>query len=95
MFEIKKGNNKFYFTDESNKQIGVITYKPDNGNFVVEHTFVSPQYRSQGLAAKLVDAMVEYSREQNKKIIPVCSYVLSKFQNNEAEYGDVWERKKD
>lgn len=92
MFIVNKGNNKFFITDEKKEQIGVITYFSDDNRFVVDHTFVDPQYRNEGLARKLLDALVEYSRRQKKKIIPKCSYVLTTFKRNESEFEDVWEK---
>ncbi len=39
------------------------------------HTFVNEDYRGQGIAAKLVDALIEYCTAERLSIIPVCSYI--------------------
>lgn len=86
--EIKKGNNSFYL--EESKIIGEITYIVDeNNNFVVNHTYVDPEYRGNNYALLLVEKMIEYARSEGKKIIPVCPYVAKVMQRNE-KYHDVW-----
>jgi len=50
---------------------------------------VDPSLRGQGIAEKLVDAMVEEMKEQNKKIKPTCSYVVKLFQLKKEKYGFI------
>ena len=47
------------------------------------HTFVNEDYRGQGIAAKLVDALIEYCTAEGLNIIPVCSYVEKLAQRDE------------
>lgn len=47
------------------------------------HTFVNEDYRGQGIAAKLVDALIEYCTAEGLSIIPVCSYVVKLAQRDE------------
>lgn len=47
------------------------------------HTFVNEDYRGQGIAAKLVDALIEYCTTEGLSIIPVCSYVEKLTQRDE------------
>lgn len=53
---------------------GKLTYSIDNKVINLNGTFVDPKYRSEGLARKLVIAAVEFAKENNYKINPVCSY---------------------
>lgn len=55
---------------------------------VVEHTFVSPELRGQGVAKKVLDRAAEYAREHQYKIEPICSYVVEAFDRYH-EYEDV------
>ena len=54
----------------------------------VEHTFVSPELRGQGVAKKLLDRAADYAREHEYKIEPICSYVVKAFERYN-EYDDV------
>lgn len=41
----------------------------------LNHTYVPNTLRGKGIAAKLVEAVLAYVKENNLKIIPSCSYV--------------------
>lgn len=89
MLEIKKGTNNFYLGQNEHDFLAEITYYVDgNNHLVVDHTFVDPSLRGQGIANQLVLKVIEYAQSQNLKIVPECSYVISFFQKNH-EYHDV------
>jgi predicted GNAT family acetyltransferase len=46
---------------------------------VVDHTWVDPSLRGQGVARQLLDAAVEWARASNTKISAGCSYVVAQF----------------
>lgn len=82
--------NTFIIFAESQKQIGEIKYIPaDNNELYAAHTEVSSDYEGQGLAGKLLNALVEYAREHNKKIVPICPYVISSFRKYPERYKDI------
>lgn len=87
--EIKKGNNKFYIGESEENILARITWK-DGGNqiIVIDHTIVDPSLRGQGIAGKLIKKVVEMAREENLKIVPVCSYAVVKLTRTD-EYQDV------
>ncbi len=87
--EIKRGNGKFYIGESEKDFIAHITFK-NGGNHViiVDHTFVDPSLRGQGVAALLMDKVVQMAREENLKVVPVCSYAVVAFKRN-VEYQDV------
>jgi len=89
MAEIKKGNQKFYVGENEQEPIAEITFKPkDTNTIIADHTYVSDELRGQGIAGKLVEVLTNYAREENKKIVPVCSYVKSKMEKT-PEYHDL------
>lgn len=55
---------------------------------VMDHTFVSPDLRGQGVAKKLLDRAADYAREKNFKMEPICSYVVTAFERYD-EYNDL------
>ena len=86
--EIKQGHHRFYI-ERDGEDIAEITYQPKGEDrIVVDHTYVSEELRGQGIAGKLVDKIVTFAREEQKKIIPLCPYVKIKLDENEA-YQDV------
>jgi len=88
-YKIAQGDNRFYMSDEQNL-IGEITYfENEDGQLVVDHTFVNPQYRGKNIGMILINAIVEYARNINKLIIPVCPYVEKMFSRN-SKFEDIW-----
>ena len=49
---------------------------------IATHTIVPPEIGGQGVAAKLVEALVADAREQGFRIDPRCSYVEAMFRRN-------------
>jgi len=91
MAEIIQGTDRFILMEDG-QEIGEITYAPVNeGTLVVDHTFVSEARRGQGFAEQLVERVVAYARETNRKIVPSCSYVYAQFRRNKS-YHDVWQQ---
>lgn len=84
MAEIKKGDHKFYIGDNEENPLAEITYKQkDENTIIADHTFVSEELRGQGIAGKLFNALIDFAREENVKIVPVCSYVQKKMERKE------------
>lgn len=87
--EIKEGNNKFYIGEDEKSVVAEITFKYKESNvIVIDHTFVSPELRGQSIAGKLLEKVVEKARNEDLKIIPVCSYAVAKMKRKE-KYEDV------
>ncbi len=89
MFEIIKENNRFFI--EEDELVGEIKFIIEDDNILVTKTYVNPNYRGKSIARILVDSVVEFARNENKKIVPICSYVLSTFEKNPI-YLDVWNK---
>ena len=84
------GDSRFYKNDENENLICEINYFVDgSGMIVIESTFVNDDYRGQGIAAQLVDRVVEMAREENKKIVPLCPFAKGMLERNRSLYADV------
>ena len=87
--EIKKGHQKFYIGDSEESPIAEITFKQkDEQTIIADHTYVSDELRGQGVAGKLLKELIAYAREEDVKIVPVCSYVQKKMEHTK-EYHDL------
>ena len=70
-------------------EVGRLTWKARGENVrVADHTLVPRPIGGQGVAAKLVERLVEDAREQGFRIDPQCSYVARKFERN-PEWSDL------
>ena len=56
-------------------QVGELTYqRPTPERMIIDHTRVFEDFEGQGIARQLVMASVAFARQNNRTIIPVCSY---------------------
>ena len=84
------GDLRFYKNDENENLICEISYSmADSSTIVIDPTYVNDDYRGQGIAAQLVDRVVEMAREENKKIIPLCPFAKGMLEKNSSLYADV------
>lgn len=88
--EFEKGDHRFYLGDESHPIAEVTYFEQQPHVWVLDHTFVDPSLRGQGVAEQLVLRVVQQARAEKAKIIPQCSYAVLQFQRKK-EYADVLE----
>jgi predicted GNAT family acetyltransferase len=90
--EIKKGNNMFYIGESEENALGKVEFvNDDQGNIVIEHTTISDELKGQSAGKKLIKRAIDFAREENKKIIPVCPFSKAEFRKNQ-DYQDVLHR---
>ncbi|MCH7336956.1 GNAT family N-acetyltransferase [Acinetobacter sp. NIPH 2699] len=49
---------------------------------IIDHTDVSDQFRGKGVGRQLLDALVEFVRERQVKVIPLCPFAKSVFDKD-------------
>ena len=90
--EIKHKENDtrgmFYMEDDKGITSELTYTKRDNGILVIDHTQTRSVLEGNGLASKLLKRSVEYARENNFKIDPLCPFAEVQFDQNK-EYRDV------
>ena len=59
-----------------------------DSKFIIDHTEVSEEFNGKGVGKKLLMATVDYARNNNLKIIPLCPFAKSVFDKTE-EIRDV------
>ena len=93
MIEIKPDKNEIYI-EELGEIIARIQFIPSgtdvNGQdlIIVNHTVVYNGQNGRGLGKQLVDKLVDYARNENKLIIPICPYAKKALESNPG-YQDV------
>ena len=63
-------------------RLSKLDYIQDAKNFVITHVGVYPEHRGQGIAAKIVEAGLEYARQNSLRVIPMCSYAAAYIRRN-------------
>ncbi|HVY76388.1 MAG TPA: GNAT family N-acetyltransferase [Puia sp.] len=84
-----QGHGEF-FIPEGNEHIAFMQVGVSGQVLTAFHTEVRPQAEGQGLAKKLLSAMVDYARKNGLKVNPLCPYVYAQFKRHPEEYADVW-----
>lgn len=56
--------------------------------FIIEHTIVNPAHEGKGLGKQLVNASVDFARQNHYKILPLCPYA-KKVMEHSDDYKDV------
>jgi hypothetical protein len=62
----------------------VLDYELGDGRVVFTHTGVPAALQGQGLAARLVEAGLQWAQAQGLKVVPACSYVHVYIQRHPA-----------
>jgi len=92
MIEIKQNNGETkgeFVAFFDGKQAGLMTYSWAGADkFIIDHTEVEPEFNGKGVGKELVYQAVEFARENNLKIIPLCPFAAATFKKNE-EIRDV------
>ena len=55
----------------------MLDYRRDGEAMLFTHTGVPPALRGRGIAGKLTAAALDYARDHDLKIVPLCSYVAA------------------
>ena len=91
-YEVQNKNNGksgAFFIEDEGKEIALMHYQFSGpGKFIIDHTEVNEEYGGKGLGRKLVQAGVDFAREQHMKILPYCPFARKIFDIT-PEYADV------
>jgi len=74
-----------FIASDNNVEAGQMTYVwtgPDR--IIIDHTEVNPLFSGKGVGKKLLLAVVEFAREKNLKVIPLCPFAKAMFDKIEA-----------
>ena len=70
-----------------------LDYIQEGKNFVITHVGVYPEHRGQGVAARIVDASLEYARQNGLRVVPMCSYAAAYIRRN-PEYMELTDQER-
>lgn len=88
--EIKHEHRVFYVGDNADDAKAKMTYSvAGESSIIADHTEVSDELRGQGVGQKLLEKLVEFARENNYTIIPLCPFVKAEMDKDPEQYKDV------
>ena len=81
--------NGFFYLDIDGEIIAKMTfYFTDEKVILIDHAEVDEAHNGKGYGKRMVAEAVEFAREKDIKIIPICPFVRKIFELI-PEYGDV------
>lgn len=85
----EKGSKGSFFIESNGSRLAEMTYsKAGDAMIIIDHTEVNDALRGTGAGQALVEAAVQWARENKKKIMPLCPFASSVFRKNPS-YQDV------
>lgn len=83
------GEKGFFFIDVDGKHEAMMTFVfAGKDKIIIDHTEVNPGNEGKGFGKKMITQAVEYAREKDIKIIPLCPFAKSVFDKT-AAFKDV------
>ena len=83
------GNKGMFYVGQDGNILAELVYtKPAGDKMIIEHTEVSDELGGKGVGKQLVHTAVEYARNNNIKIIPLCPFAKKVFDRT-PEWHDV------
>ena len=80
-FEIH--SNSVRYVDPEGTVLAEVTFPKLDGNIVdINHTFVDPSLRGQGIAGKLLENVAQELEETGRRAHPTCSYAVTWFEKH-------------
>ncbi|MCS6807196.1 MAG: N-acetyltransferase [Candidatus Kapabacteria bacterium] len=74
---------------QQGKVVAELRYSISDAILVIESVWVDVSLRGKGVGKKLVETAIEYAREHNIKVHPVCSFASALFDAHAVEWSDV------
>ena len=82
-------NKGAFYIEVEGKQEAMMTFVfAGEDKIIIDHTEVNPGNEGKGFGKKMVTKAVEFAREKSIKIIPLCPFAKSVFDNT-PEFRDV------
>lgn len=87
-FQITDG--RVFYQNEQDEVLAEATYSYlSEGVVDIDHTYVSPVLRGQGVAGRLMEALASDLRAKGLKATASCSYAEAWLEKNRETYGDI------
>lgn len=92
--DFKENSEKIWLENEEGKVVAYVEFPEVNGVANVIHTVVDKSLRGQGIAGKLLTALVEKMEKEGRKIELTCSYAIDWFEKNKGHENVLADTKK-
>ena len=92
--DFKENSEKIWLENEEGKIVAYVEFPEVNGVANVMNTVVDKSLRGQGIAGKLLTALVEKMEKEGRKLELTCSYAIDWFEKNKGHENVLADTKK-
>jgi uncharacterized protein len=82
------GHKGAFFLERDGERLAEMTYTVAGSRVIIDHTNVDDRLRGTGTGRKLVEAAVEWARQEKAHLMPLCPFAKSVFDKTPS-YADV------
>jgi predicted GNAT family acetyltransferase len=75
---------EFYLEKDGEVKAKMTYSKLGKTQIIIDHTEVSDELRGENIGKKLVESGVEYARQNNLKVIPLCPFARATIERDES-----------
>ena len=86
--ELNGSKGYFYVSVDGKSEAKMTFVFAGNDKIIIDHTEVNPGNNGKNFGKKMVVKVIEFAREKNITIIPLCPFAKSVFDKN-PEFRDV------
>lgn len=84
------GSKGIFYVEVHGNTLAEMTYSlAGNKLMIIDHTDVSDELKGKNVGYQLVHAAVEYARQKQIKILPLCPFARSVFEKKAPGFSDV------
>jgi predicted GNAT family acetyltransferase len=76
---VPAGHKGAFVIERDGKRLAEMSYTSAGSKIIIDHTDVSEALRGTGAGKRLVQAAVEWARQEKKTILPLCPFARSVF----------------
>ncbi len=77
-----------FYVERRGERVAELTYTRGDRYATIDHTWIDDELRGSGCGRRLVDAIVQWARDEETKLRPRCSFARAVLERT-PEYADV------
>lgn len=82
--ESGESKGSFFIEEEGEVKAQLSYSKTGDTGIIIDHTEVSREMRGKNIGKALVEHAVEYARNKNLRVIPLCPYAKSVIEKDQS-----------
>lgn len=72
------------------KAFANLVFHVEGKKIFLDSTYTPEKYRGRGIGGRLIQAALDYAREWELKIVPVCSFSVEYFNKHPEHSDQLW-----